>query len=365
MTSKFSNEPARLAAAGLSLALPFFALACGHEAPPAIERTAVRAATQVIEPAEIASTRVLTGTVVSENVSPLSAKVVGNVVRVLVSEGDRVRKGQLLVEIDAREGQAQTDRARAGAAEVERAIEAAQAHATLAGATLRRYSVLFERRSVSEQEFDTVKAANAAAEAELARALARRDEARALGAQASTFLDYSYVRSPIDGVVTRRFVDPGTQAAPGMPLVRVEDDRRFRVEATVPDSLHVRAGDRVVLETVGSRSEAAVQNVQPGLETASRSALIKIELPAALLPARSGAFVRVHVATGKRSALTLPEGAIVHRGHLTTVFVVGGDGVARMRVVTLGADGEILSGLDAGERIVTEPSKVTDGAKIV
>lgn len=63
--------------------------------------------------------------------------------------------------------------------------------------------------------------------------------------------------------------------------------------------------------------------------------------------------------------LTVPESAIVRRGALTSVFVVGSDGVAHMRLITLGEAGEVLSGLEEGDRVVTEPAKVTDGAKIV
>ncbi len=352
------------AARWLALALPLLALACGSDEPKALDRPSVTAETMVVETATIPSLRGVAGTVVSSNVSPLAAKVMGNVVRVLVSEGDRVRAGQLLVEIDTREGRALTERARAGSVEVERAIDAAQAHATLADATLRRYTALYERRSVSAQEFDDVKAKHAAAQAELARAVSRRDDVRAVSTQAQTFLDYSYVRSPIDGVVTRRFVDPGAQAAPGMPLVSVEDTRAYRVEAAVPEEIRVTSGDPVMLELAGQRVEARVAHVQPGVDATSRSALVKIALPDGAPPTRSGLYVRVLIAAGERQALRVSPDAVVRRGQLTSVFVVGSDGVARMRLITLGEDNEILSGLEAGERVVTEPAKVKDGAKI-
>jgi len=341
-----------------------FALACGSDAPKPIDRPTVDAATTVVQTVTVPSTRGVAGTVVSSNVSPLASKVVGNVVRVLVSEGDRVRAGQLLVEIDAREGKARTDHARAGSVEIERAIDAAQANATLAETTLRRYTALFERRAVSAQEFDEVKARYDSARADLARLVAKRDEVRAMRDEAQIFLDYSYVRSPIDGVVTRRFVDPGAQAAPGMALVTVEDARSFRVEATVAEGIRVRPGDPVTVEIGGTRIDARVANVQPGVDPTSRSALVKITLGARTFPLRSGAYARVLLPTGTRTALTIPASAIVRRGQLTSVFVVGNDGVARMRLITAGENNEVLSGLEPGERIVTEPSKVTDGAKI-
>lgn len=345
--------------------------ACAADEPPLLHRASVSAPTAVVEMTTVPTTRALAGTVVSANVSPLAAKVMGNVVRVLVAEGDAVRAGQLLVEIDSREGTAQTEQMRAGGVEIERAIDGARANAVLAEATLRRYGTLLERGSVSAQEFDDVEARHAAATAELARMLAKRDQVRAAGRQARTFLDYSFVRSPIDGVVTRRFVDPGAQAAPGMPLVTVEDARAFRVETTVPGDLHARPGDPVTIEIGGVKLEGRIANVQPGVDATSRSALVKIALPSetarpASAPSlRSGAYARVLLPTGERAALTVPESAVVRRGQLTSVFVVGDDGLARMRLVTLGRDGEVLSGLAAGERIVTEASKVSDGAKVV
>ena len=361
----------------MALGLPILA-ACGADEAIPPERATLNTPTAMVATTTIPSTRAVAGTVVSSNVSPLSAKVIGNVTRVLVNEGDRVRAGQLLVEIDSREGKAGTEQARAGSVEIERAIDAARANATLADATLKRYTALFERRSVSAQEFDDVKARAAGATAELARLEAKRGEVRAMATQAQTFLDYSSIRSPIDGVVTRRFVDPGAQAAPGMPLVTVEDTRTYRVEATLPDEVRVRPGDPVTIEIGGAHVQGRIPKGLRGVEPTGRRPVVMTALggdPArragapyhdAANPAiRSGAYARVLVPVGERAAITVPPTAIVRRGQLTSVFVVGTDGVARMRLVTLGEDNEVLSGLDAGERIVIDGAKAADGAKIV
>lgn len=333
MTSKLS----------ISAAMALLLAACGHEAAKPLQRETVTAPTVIVQPAAIDATRAITGTVRSKNVSPLAAKVMGNVVRVHVAEGDRVRKGQVLVEIDAREARAQSGAATS-------AITAAEANAQLAETTWRRYAALRERQSVSAQELDTMRAQRDAAHAELARV-------RAMAAQAETFVDFTVIRAPIDGVVTARFVDPGAQAAPGMPLLAVEDANAFRVEATVPDDLHVRAGDAVTIDGRTLR----VSRVQPNVDARTRSSLVQIDLDT---PMRPGAYVRVLFRTGERTAITVPPSAIVRRGALTSVFVVDTDGVARMRLVRVGEGSEILSGLDAGERVVTEPKNVRDGVRV-
>ncbi|HET8798820.1 MAG TPA: efflux RND transporter periplasmic adaptor subunit, partial [Thermoanaerobaculia bacterium] len=267
MSKHFNRTALALIAAGL-------AAACGHDEPKPVTRETVSAPTEIVQPAPLAATRTIAGTVRSANVSPLAAKVMGNVVRVHVAEGDRVKAGQLLVEIDARESVAQANAASSS-------IAAAEANSALAEATFRRFDALRARGSVSAQEFDNVKAQRDAAQAELARA-------RAMSAQASAFLDYASVRAPMDGVVAQRFVDPGAQAAPGMPLLTIEDTRSYRIEALVPEDVIARAGDTVRIEIGGESIEAQITRVQPGVDPVTRSSLVQIALAGTAVSSRAG-----------------------------------------------------------------------------
>jgi len=356
---------------------------CGSEAPRVTTRT-VTAPVEVVKSATLPETRITAGTVRSTTVSPLAAKVMGNVTRVLVSEGQHVRAGDLLVEIDDREGRARTEQARAGSSEVDEAISganaavsAAEANAALADATYKRFAALRARASVSPQEFEEVAARKAGADAQLNQAkrgrgalLARRAQAHAGLSEAETFLSYSRVRSPISGIVTARMIDPGAQAAPGMPLLTVEDDSQYRVETTLDEELagSVHAGDAVTIEGAAKPITARVTNVVPAVDPDTRSALVKIDLPRES-GLRSGAFVRVAFTVGSRNGITVPAAAITHRGQLASVFVVGKDGVARMRLVTLGEPQgqriEVLSGIDPGETIVPRvTNEIRDGVKV-
>ncbi len=335
--------------------------ACSHpeKTPP---RETVDAPVIVVQRASLPSFHSVAGTVRSNTTSTLAANVVGTVLRVRVAEGDRVRAGDVLVEIDAREPRAQADRARAGRDEVERAIEGAAANAQLAAATYRRYEALRERGSASQQEFDTARAGHTAAQAELARLNARRGEARAASTQADAVLAFSSLRSPSDGIVTSRFVDPGAQAAPGVPLLVIEEEKATRVDANVPENVVVRVGDRAVVNAGEQQFSARVTRVQPSVDSGARSALVKLELEQ---PLRSGTYVKVNFPIGERSAVSVPLTALVRRGQLTSLFVVGADQIARMRIITIGvtndAQAEVLSGLNAGETIVSDPAHVRDG----
>lgn len=305
------------------------------------------------------------GTVRAEVNSTLAANAAGTVTRVLVAEGDHVRAGDVLVEIDARARRAEVERSRAGGEAIEQAIEAAAANARLAEVTHQRYLALRERGSASQQEYDEAKTRHAAAQAELARLVAGRAAARAATTQAVAVLDDSRVRAPIDGVISERFVDPGAQAAPGVPLLAIQTTAATRVDTTVPEDVAVRAGDPAFVEADGRRVEARVLRVQPSIDSAARSALVQLRLGA---PLRAGSYVKVLFPTGSRDAISIPSVSLVRHGQLTSVFAVGADGVARMRLVTVraidDARSEVLSGLSAGEAIVTEPARVRDGVVI-
>ncbi|HEX6641055.1 MAG TPA: efflux RND transporter periplasmic adaptor subunit [Thermoanaerobaculia bacterium] len=338
--------------------------ACVHPDKP-IVREAVDAPVVAVQRTSLPSFHTVAGTVRPETTSTLAANVVGTVVRVAVSEGDRVRAGDVLVQIDAREPRAQVDRTRAGREEVERAIDAATANAQLAEATYRRYAALHERGSASRQEYDEAKARHTGAQAQLNGLLAKRGEARAANAQAEAALDFSSVRAPIDGVVSARFVDPGAQAAPGVPLMTIENETAIRVDANVPEHVIVRAGDRAIVIAGERRIGARVTRVQPSVDTSARSALVKLQLDE---PLRAGTYVKVSFPIGARDAVSVPLTALVHHGQLTSVFVVGTDAVARMRLITVGAtddaQAEVLSGLEAGEQIVADPARVRDGVTV-
>jgi RND family efflux transporter MFP subunit len=347
-----------IAAAALLLA------ACAKPHQPAARPT-VDAETVVARRTSMRTFHSAAGTVRAQTSSTLAANVVGTVVRVRVAEGDRVRAGDVLVEIDAREHRANADRTLAGREEVEGAIDAAAANAQLAEATYRRFDALRARGSASQQELDEAKARHTAAQADLARLVARRGEARAAAAQAAAVLGYSTVRAPMSGVVTARYVDPGAQAAPGVPLVAIEDEQATRVDAHVPEDVIVRAGDEAVVEAGAQRLTARVVRVQPTVDASARSALVQLQLAQ---PLRAGTFVKVGFPAGAREAVMVPVHSLVQRGQLTSVFVVGADRVARMRLITVGAtDGasaEVLSGVAVGEAVVVEPSSVRDGALV-
>ncbi len=387
------------------LVLAFLALAaCGKEsAQPAKspEPQTVRDVTVgTVVTGEVDERAEVMGTVKSRVSTTLSSKIVGKILAMHAREGSEVQTGQVLVELDASDIAAQVRRAEAGVREaesaipeVDRAIAAANAaqvgadaQRDLAASTLTRYQRLLERKSVAPQEYDQVVARHKAAAAEVDRAVAevqalqakrqqihaRIESARAELASVQVMESYAKIASPISGVVTVKHADMGSLAAPGTPLLTLEDSRRYWLELAVPDSqaARIRRGQSlaVQVEAAGISTTATVSEVVPSADPTTRTTQVRLDLPASPR-LRSGLFGRAWVPIGRRQAIRVAREAIVERGQLQGVYVVGQDNIARFRLVRTGPAShgavEILSGLTSGELVVVAGTeRVSDGARI-
>jgi RND family efflux transporter MFP subunit len=303
------------------------------------------------------------GTVRAAQTSQVASQLMGTIVEICAHEGDRVEQGQVLAVLDDAQPRAAVEQATAAVAAATKEVAAADSDFGLAEATLKRYQQLYEKKSASPQEFDEVKARYQSAEARRDMAVAGQAQARAALTQAQTSLSFTQIRAPFGGVVTEKKADEGTLASPGMPLFTTEDTRSYRLEATVDESeIRFARLSQIVSVTFDVFGDAAlsgkVAQIVPAADPASRSVLVKVELPADRR-LRSGLFGRARFSRGERAAILIPRTAVVERGQLRGVYVVGGDGIAGLRYITLGESAEqrveVLSGLDAGEKLIAVP----------
>ncbi len=356
-----------IAAAGLS--------SCSSEpvsAPAAVE-TVRNVAVLSAQRADVPDLREAVGTVRAVETSQLASQMMGTIVEIRVHEGDRVRRGQVLAVIDDAQPRASVDRAAAAESAAGQELTAADSDLSLAESTLKRYQSLYDRKSVSPQEFDEVKARYQSALAHRDSARSGQAQAKAALAQARTSLAYTRILAPFDGVVTERKADPGTLASPGLPIVTVEDLRRYRLEATVneTDLRYVRMGQSVpvVVDALDNTVlNGKVVQIVPAADPASRSFLVKIQLPGdARL--RSGLFGRAQFSRGRRTSLLIPQTAVVARGQLQAVYVLDANNRASLRYITLGRISgpavEVLAGLEDGERFVAKPGELDLNGKRV
>ncbi len=311
------------------------------------------------------------GTVRAAQSTQIASQTMGNIIEIRAQEGDRVQGGQILAVIDDSQARAAVEQSAAAVTAAQKEISSAESELALAQSTLKRYQQLFDKKSISPQEFDEIKTRSQAAESR--RDLARANEAQAAAAltQARTSLANTQIRAPFSGVVTEKKADAGTFASPGMPLFTLEDTRSYRLEAMVDESdirlVHVGEAVPVLLDSVQSAEfRGRVAQIVPAADPASRSFVVKIELPAdARL--RSGLFGRARFPRGARSALLIPRTTIVERGQLRGVFVIDANQIAQLHYVTLGKtfgeQVEVLSGLQQGEKLVAAPGDRDLGGK--
>jgi RND family efflux transporter MFP subunit len=169
-----------------------------------------------------------------------------------------------------------------------------------------------------------------------------------------TAAGYARIVAPFDGVVVGRSVDPGDLAAPGMPLLAVESTGPRDVVLAVAPELTAGLRPGTVVEVVardGRRTDGTIRSVAGGADPATRTVEVRVEVPADWA---TGVSATALVPSGTRFAVTVPADAVVRRGQLTGVHVVSGD-VVTLRWIrvgrTVGDRVEVLSGLEAGERI--------------
>lgn len=342
------------------LALSVFLAACGRapddppQPAPKSWNLAVKKAHAGV-PVEYTSV----GSVVSDQRVDVASRLSGYIREILVQEGDRVRRGQVLVRLDAADVEGGIRQARAGVGAAEAAFRDAQTD-------LERFQRLFERGSVSDNELRKIRLKHDAARETLNQARAGFDTARAQRG-------YAEIRSPVDGQVVARAKRAGDLAVPGAPILTVESGRTLLFETFVAEGqvAAIAAGKPVEVRIDGLASplKGTVSRVVPSGDPATRSYQVKIALPetAGLMP---GMFGRAGFVIGESPAPAVPSQALLERGGLRGVFVVDGEGRAHFRWLRIGREWldrvEVTAGLAVGERFVAavEPA-LREGDRIL
>ncbi len=390
--------------------LIFFVTGCGKREEGGAEKPATihGAKIETIKLSLVEEDYEAVGTVRSKTTSVLSSRMVGSILAVHVREGDLVQTGQLLIEIDDRDSRSQLQKAEAGLREVREGLEeieqnihaadaakaAAEAGKSLALATFNRYKALLEQKSASQQEFDEVQAKMKIAEAEADRAgrmlqavnakksqiLARMEQAKADVTSAQIYVGYGRITSPIHGVVVSKQAEIGLLAAPGVPLMTIEDNSRYRLEVSVEDSMlgKIRLGtpSQISIDALGPEEfSRRVTEIVPASDPGSRSSTVKIDVlevkgsPGSRALLRSGLYGKARFSIGQKQTLKVPLKSILQRGQLVSVFVVDSSQNLHLRLIKTGKQYgeqlEVLSGLSDGDRIVVEGiERVREGDRV-
>jgi membrane fusion protein (multidrug efflux system) len=300
-----------------------------------------------LQPQSFADTLIAIGTVKARESVTVTAKVSEIVQTVHFDSGQEVRAGAPLITLSDRQQQA--------------ALAEAQASADEAGRLLRRQSELVQQQLIARAQVDNQRAA--------------RDVAQARVAQIRAQIADRVVRAPFSGVLGLRQVSPGALVTPGTAIATLDDISRVYVDFPLPESQlsRIGTGQRVAARAVAypeQRFEGTVQTVDARIDPATRAVQVRADLPNPQRLLRPGMLINVEIAGAERTALLLPEIAVIQVGRDSFVFRVGDDGsVEQVKVVVASRrDGkaEIAEGLAAGDRIVVDGTgKLRPGGKIV
>ncbi len=294
--------------------------------------------TVVVRPHPVDLTLPVEATVEAVAQTTLTAQTSGRVIEMRVDAGQIVRKGDLLVRIDARE-----------ASEV---AAGASAQYINAKANYERMKNLQKQSFISAAALDKAKADFEAAQASRG--------------QAGVSVGYASVTAPISGVVAQRLIEQGETAAPGRPLLTIYDPNGLRVTASIPQyqlsQMRSVKEARVEFPDLGQWVDAKAVTLLPTADAATHVSQVRVGLPADLKNVIPGMFARVHFIIGRAQRMTVPAAAVVRRGEVAAVYVHNEQGALSLRQLRLGEvsggnEIEVLAGLTSGERVVLDPIK--------
>ena len=301
----------------------------------------------------------LTGTLRGNQESDVAADAPGKVVQTLVERGQIVKRGQVLVTLDAR-GAALT----ANAAEAQSKV--AESQLEQAKRECERVKNLLETKAISQAEFDR----------QTADCTAKQFSAQAAQAQSQSavkLLGDTRVRAPFDGVVGERFVNVGQYVGSTTKVLSMYEADPLRLQLTVPEAdlamvkmdMHVQFNVAAFPE---QKFESVVKFVSPNVREATRDMVMEAIVPNGEKKLKPGMFAVAKVPLGEHSHPVLPQAAMIKEETGARAFVVV-QGQVQERVLQLGStQGDvtaILSGVKAGESVVLSPGPdVQDGAKV-
>ncbi|MDD2364768.1 MAG: efflux RND transporter periplasmic adaptor subunit [Desulfuromonadaceae bacterium] len=314
----------------------------------------------------------IVGTVRARTSAVVSPRIPGSISFLTVREGDRVKKGQLLMQLDARENQANAAAASAAVDEAHRAMDEAISRKKLADITFERYQNLLNEQAVSRQEFDVRQTERDMATQAVARAESRLKQSQEGAKGAAALSDYTRITAPISGVIASKQGDLGATVFPGQPLLTIEDEGSYQLELAVPENFagKIKAGTelQVNIDSINAVFTGRITETVPTADAATRTFIAKV--PLNRIGLKSGMFGRASLPLSTTvMGVTVPVLSVLERGALTSVWTLDAENNTHLRIVKTGRVGngriEILSGLTDGDRVVTSAvEKVTEGAKV-
>lgn len=343
----------------LYLILPAIALlawSCGDDEKVTPKQQSVEVKTETVKYTEMVGEHRFSGTVKADNKLMLSTKIFGQVAAVLVKEGDKINKGQLLVKIKSNDLTAKKNTANSG-------VKAAKTNMENTIKNYDRIKVLFDKGSATQKELEDITAAKETA-------IAQHKEAQHQLTEVNDYLSYANITSPINGFVSKKMVNVGDMANPGQPILALESMEELKLEANIPafeiskfeinDSIKITVADADLAGVSG-----VVERIVPSSSFSGQYKVV-VALNKQHKNLKPGMFARINLLKNSERKLLVQKSSIIKKGQLMGIYTVNQQGEAMLRWIRVGKEYgdkvEVLSGLIEGEQlIVSSTSKLNDG----
>ena len=324
--------------------------ACSSNSEPSKKETPLRV--EVYSPVRLGSDGIfLSGTVSAKQTAMVSTRYMGFVKKIYVKQGDHVKAGQLLVSINSEDLRAKQAQAQAMVTEASAAVKNANRD-------LERYQNLRKLNSISDKELENMSLNQTSHSAHL-------QVAQQTLREVNSMLAYTQIRAPFSGVVVQKFIDEGSTANPGMPLLAIEQVGELNITASVPENYiqYLKVGDHMKIEvkSLGKQLHGTVSELSPSASLTGGQYDVKVKIDSPdkqdLRPGMYAALsMESAIPTNNTQKVLIEESSIVYRDQLTGVYVVNADKQAMLRWIRigkkLGHQVEVLSGLDVTDKVI-------------
>ncbi len=322
-------------------------LGCKQENIEAASPQRVEGVIYVVRDSLVESILEATGTAAPRLAADLSTRLMGKVMSVSVKEGDKIKTGQFLLQVDGRDLEARSEGLASG-------LDASRSQLALAESQARRMKSLYADSAIPKATLDQ-------ALAELDRAKAGLSQVQSQDAELRNIQGYSKIVAPFSGKVVSRHVDPGMMATPGAPLLRVEDASVLRVSATTTTATarNLSTGSLLRVRVDGHEVQAKVEGIVPS--GTGNLAVVNALVDNRFDSLSSGAVATLLLPRGKGLVRLVPKEGLEREGDLVGVWVRTSQGDAKRWIRTGAERGnslEVLSGLSEGDSVVLRSNHV-------
>ena len=324
----------------------------------------------VAKKSEINITKDYVANIYSKNQVMVATRLMGFIKQMPVEEGDVVKKGDLLFEVDPSDINSMLNQARGAVLQAKSGVLMAEMAYADALKDYQRFKDLYAKGAVSKRDFEkmTLMKNIRAKQVDMAKGMLKQAEAVLNRVQAQ--YKYAKVKSPINGVVTMKMKKVAEMALPGYPVVVLSDLNSLKAKSYVKESdldyFKLGMPVSVYVPALKKEYQAKVSTIIPSADPATHSFVVKysFENTKGLIP---GMYAKAKVVVGKKEAVLVPFAALTTREGIMGVFVVEDNTAKFIPVKQISQEGDYIAvkGLKGGEKVILyPPANLVDGQKL-